>query len=248
MRLKIIVLFCFLIIFASHAHAFSFAVFGDNHGSGETFEKLIDKINQDKEIIFAINVGDAVLRGTEKEFKAYLKTVFKLNVPVYNVPGNHDTAHGGWKVFKRIFGYLYRSFDYRDCHFVILDNSFGESFNKRQFEWFKNDLSQSRARHKFVFLHRPIFDPSEIFDNYVMSGRQVTEEMMRLFEKYKVEYVFAGHIHGYASADRGGVRYIITGGAGAPLRLPPEFGGFYNYVKVTVGNGKATDKVQRVYE
>ena len=171
-----------------------------------------------------------------------------LKVPVYNVLGNHDGVSGGWRVFQNVFGALYYSFDYEGSHFVILNNAFKESFDSRQFNWLKNDLANSRAKHKFVFMHKPVFDPSEIHKNYIMSGRAVTEELMRLFARHKVDYVFAGHLHGYAKAERDGVVYIVTGGAGAPLYLPPELGGFYHYVRLDVEGGKIRDRAVRVYE
>jgi 3',5'-cyclic AMP phosphodiesterase CpdA len=162
--------------------------------------------------------------------------------------GNHDAVMGGWKNFQKYFGALYYSFDYQDSHFIILNNAFRESFGKEQFEWLKKDLAASRARHKFVFMHRPTFDPSEIYSNYIMSGREVTQELMLLFSRYKVDYVFAGHIHGYAKAERDGVTYIVTAGGGAPLYLPSGFGGFYHYVIISVENGKVSDRVVKINE
>jgi len=155
---------------------------------------------------------------------------------------------GGWKVFEKYFGPAYYSFDYQNSHFIVLDNSFQNRFDRTQFEWLKKELSSSQAKHKFVFMHRPTFDPSEIYQDYTMSGREVTQELMRLFTKFKVDYVFAGHIHGYARAERDGVIYIVTAGAGAPLYLPAGMGGFYNYVRVSVDNGKVSDKVINIYE
>jgi hypothetical protein len=38
-----------------------------------------------------------------------------------------------------------------------------------------------------------------------------------LFERYAVRAVFAGHDHGYARAERNGIRYFVSGGGGAPL-------------------------------
>jgi hypothetical protein len=81
-----------------------------------------------------------------------------------------------------------------------------------------------------------------------MSGRAVTEELIRMFATYKVDYVFAGHIHGYARSVRDGVTYIVTAGGGAPLYLPPEFGGYYHFVRVDVEDDSVRDKVIHLYE
>lgn len=242
-----ILLVCWLSLSLA-ASAFSFAVFGDNHGNQAALDRLIDKLNAEKGLAFAVNLGDFVLNGREDEYAEYVKRIARLKMPVYQVQGNHDGMNGGWRVFNKYFGPAYYSFDHEDAHFIVLDNSFRQSFDARQFAWLKADLAASRARRKFVFMHKPAFDPSELYAGYVMSGRATTEELERLFEKYRVAYVFAGHIHGYARARVNGVTYIITAGAGAPLYLPPEFGGFYNYVIMSVDKQRVRDRVERLYD
>lgn len=241
----------FLIIFclalAGRLFAFSFAVFGDNRDGDETFKLLIAKVNKEQGLAFAFNTGDFAANGKENKYLAYREMISQLKIPLHNVMGNHDSANGGWKLFEKYFGSAYYSFDHQDSHFIILNNAFKDSFDADQFAWLKKDLAASEARHKFVFMHRPIFDPSELYKGYIMSGRQVGEELMALFRKYKVDYVFAGHIHGYAKAVRDSVTYIVTGGAGAPLYLPPELGGYYHYVIIDVGR-KITDRSVRVYD
>jgi predicted phosphodiesterase len=74
----------------------------------------------------------------------------------------------------------------------------------------------------------------------------VTEELMALFKKYQVKMVVTGHIHGYARAERDGVIYLVTAGAGAPLYLPADFGGFYHYVKITVDGNKISEQVIKI--
>ena len=117
-----------------------------------------------------------------------------------------------------------------------------------QLAWLEAELANNLSEHLFVIMHKPVFDPSEIYKDHIMSGRAIIEKLMKLFEKFGVDYVFTGHIHGYAKSERNGVTYIVTGGAGAPLYLPPEFGGFYHYVKVTVDDGKIKDEIRMLYE
>jgi hypothetical protein len=38
-----------------------------------------------------------------------------------------------------------------------------------------------------------------------------------LFERYQVAAVFSGHDHCYERAERNGIRYVVSGGGGAPL-------------------------------
>lgn len=226
--------------------SFSFVAFGDNQGSDEIFLDLIDKVNQEQ-IDFALHLGDMVINGTPQEFEHYLELLSNIKVKTYTVPGNHDVVQGN-HIFKKYFGSLYYSFDYKNTHFIVLNNSFKRSFDAEQFAWLKQDLAKTDQEHIFVFMHRPTFDPTEIYKNYMMSGRRVTEELMRLFEKYKVDYVIAGHLHGYARTKRKGVVYLISGGAGGPLYLPKDFGGFHHYVRIDVAGDKIKDRVIKLYD
>ncbi|MBU1616152.1 MAG: metallophosphoesterase [Candidatus Margulisbacteria bacterium] len=240
--------FLTLLCLASSAFAFSFAVFGDNHRNDELLDLIIDRLNKDPEIAFTVNLGDFVLNGKKEEYLAFNQKVKRLKKPLFNVLGNHDGVNGGWRIFQRTYGPLYYAFDHDDCRFIILNNAFKESFDAVQFAWLKKELAAARNKKIFVFMHKPLFDPSEIYQHYVMSGRAVTEELMKLFEKYRVRYVFAGHVHGYARSERKGVVYVVSAGAGAPLYLPRELGGFYNYVKITVKGDSIADQVIRPYE
>ena len=245
---RLITGFLAFFLLTSCVFAYSFAVFGDNQGNYPVFNDLISKLKHEKGLDFIISVGDFVPYGEEAHYIKYRKIMADLGIPYYQVIGNHDAVHGGWKTFKKYFGPSYYSFSYEGDHFIVLDNAFKQSFDSRQFSWLKEELARPGSRHKFVFMHKPVFDPSEIYNDYVMSGRAVTEELMRLFIKYKVDYVFAGHIHGYARTKRDGVSYVVTGGAGGALHLPPEFGGFYHFIRMDVGANAIKDQLIRVYE
>jgi calcineurin-like phosphoesterase family protein len=229
------------------ADKFSFAVFGDNQDGDKVFIDLIDRLNKDASLAFAVNNGDLTPYGKEAEYKKYLKMTKKLNIKLYNVPGNHDLVAGGGKYYLKYIGPYYHSMDYANSHFIFLNNAFKDSFDKVQFNWLREDLENNKKEHVFVFMHRPTFDPNELYNGYVMSGRQVVEELMRLFERYNVNYVFAGHIHGYAKAKRGSITYIVTAGAGASLYLPREIGGIFHYIKITVDGDKILDEVKMIY-
>jgi len=230
------------------SESFSFVVFGDNRDGDKIFMDLIEKVNQEKDLSFAVNTGDLVSHGRENEYKNYLRMISNLKVKVYNVPGNHDLVLGGMKRFQKYFGPFYYAFDYKNSHFIILNNALKNSFDAKQFEWLRKDLASSKKKNVFVFMHRPTFDPTQIYKNHIMSGRETIAELMEVFRKYRVDYVIAGHIHGYARAERDGTIYIVTGGAGAPLYLPKDFGGFHHYVKIKVDGDDIVDEVIKIYD
>jgi Icc protein len=238
---------CWLLISVA-AFAYSFAVFGDNQGNYPVLKAMIARLGQEKGLDFIISVGDVVPYGEEAHFIKYKKLISELGLPLHQTIGNHDAVGGGRKTYQKYFGPLYYTFDYEGDRFIVLDNSLKGSFDNVQFSWLKRQLAKPGARHKFVVMHKPVFDPSELYQSHVMSSRAVTEELIRLFARYKVDYVLAGHIHGYARNERGRVTYIVSAGAGGPLYLPPEFGGFYNYVIITVGEDRISDRVVRIYD
>ncbi len=239
---------CIFLIFILYnsSFAFSFAVFGDNRDGDKVFSEILDKINNDKEIEFAVSTGDFVSYGQKAQYEKYLNLTKKYRFKIYHVMGNHDAVLGGHKLFAKYFGPNYYSFDHKNSHFVILDNSFRGTFDGKQYNYLFSVLEANKGKNIFVFFHKPMFDPSETYPNYVMSERQIAEKLLEIFKKYRVRYVFAGHIHGYAKAERGSVIYLVTAGAGAPLYLPRYLGGFYHYVKITVEGDRIKDEVIKI--
>jgi len=236
-----------ILLFISPSWGFTFAVFGDNRDGAETFKLILNQLNADPPA-FAVNTGDFVSRGQKEEYEHYLKLIKGAKFKIYHVMGNHDEVYGGGKWFAKYFGPAYYSFDYEGSHFIVLNNAFKGDFDKKQYTWLVADLKKNYGKNLFVFFHKPIFDPSETFPNYVMSERKISQELRELFKRYKVRYVFTGHIHGYARAKREGVIYIVTAGAGAPLYLPRYLGGFYHFVKVTVEGDRIEDEVVKLYD
>lgn len=58
-----------------------------------------------------------------------------------------------------------------------------------------------------------------------------------LMSKYKVDTVYLSHIHSYMDYSKDGVRYLITGGAGAELLTENSY---YHYIIAKVGDSKTT--------
>ncbi len=170
---------------------------------------------------FVIHLGDVVhpipALSTHEEAVALAGDVYAdLNVPLYVLPGNHDIGdkHNAWmpapvvdetshQVFKRHWGPLYRSFDYQDCHFVLLDTPVMNSNLAREHEqrqWLEDDLGKNRAagRRLFVFTHYPLFlyepDEPRHYDNLDEPARSW---LLDLLHHHSAEAVFSGHVHNF---------------------------------------------------
>ena len=74
----------------SEGKVFSFAVMGDNRDGDSILQKILEKIDTDKNIKFALNNGDLVPSGYEREFKDYLKMIKTCNKPIVSIIGNHE--------------------------------------------------------------------------------------------------------------------------------------------------------------
>jgi 3',5'-cyclic AMP phosphodiesterase CpdA len=154
------------------------------------------------------------------------------NVPVFTTAGNHDIRLDGGERYLQHFGPSTYSFDFGSAHFVVFNTSTGD-VSEDEIQWLTTDLTDSRAERKYVFTHIPPFDPRPE-GTHSMINLTTAERIMNIFEDSGVDAVFTGHIHLFNNSVVDGIRYVITGGAGASLYAAPEDGGIYHYVEVTI--------------
>jgi 3',5'-cyclic AMP phosphodiesterase CpdA len=174
-----------------------------------------------------------------------------VHVPYFLTVGNHD-AHvevaGSEETYKAQVDLpgneLYYSFAAGNALFVVLD-SYLKGEDKRitgeQFAWLEQSLASSKLKHRFIFVHHPLFpEPGrgKHHGNSLDRYKSERDKLHRLFMQYKVTAVFAGHEHLYLRKNVDGIQYVITGGGGAPLYARDEDGGFHHYALVTVDGDK----------
>lgn len=195
---------------------------------------------------FVIIVGDLIRGYTDDEdeiirqWDAFDKANELYEVSYKLVVGNHDVwDKRSEEIYKQRYGDLYYSFSVGDCHFIVLDSEdmtvveegqskTMEKIVGKQLEWLKKDLEKNKKK-SFVFMHKPLWHK-----DYEQSSNW-NEDVHPLLAKYNVDTVFAGHVHIYRkSGVRDGVKYIITGGAGAEIGSNEASGDFYHYLMVTV--------------
>lgn len=240
---------------------FTFVVFGDNrpnqpsHAQPETFKKILKEIDA-LNPAFAVNTGDSIYGSSNRErlrqqYADYTKTVRSLlRAKVYLALGNHEIlgSRANQEFFAKELGAPYYSFDYGGSHFVVLDSELvGEAgrITGKQLEWLKEDLEKSRAaRHKFVFFHRPMYAVDGHLGRCLDMYPDDRDALHALFVRSRITAVFAGHEHLFHEQVKNGVRYIITGGAGAFLYPSIKGGGdFHHFIVVSVDGDKVEMKV-----
>ncbi len=189
----------------------------------------------------SVNVGD-IISGYNKEdpdltirqWENYDRAALGLRKPCFMVVGNHDVwDEQSAEIYTKRYGPLYYSFDHKGVHFTCLSSEVPEEANSigdGQLAWLEEDLQQAQdARHRFVFLHRPMWTQRRGADAEGWMGR-----VHSLLLKYEVDTVFAGHDHYYQFEEIDGIRYIISGGGGAELRGHRLAGGFFHFLSVSV--------------
>jgi predicted phosphodiesterase len=206
-----------------------FYVFGDSQGYQGSLEQIAATANQERPD-FVFHCGDLTPFGQENQYQAVLEALSMFQVPVHTTPGNHDIREGGGARYVEHLGSPFYSFDVWDAHFTVFNTSAGD-VSEEEMEWLEQDLAQSDASLKFVFTHIPPFDPREGY-NHTLNNETTAERLMTLFAAEQVETVFAGHIHMYNESWVDGVRYVISGGAGASLSSDAGDGAIYHYVVV----------------
>jgi 3',5'-cyclic AMP phosphodiesterase CpdA len=167
--------------------------------------------------------------------------VKNLDFPAYPVLGNHDVFGVNPKSLvssdhpeygKRMFasriggGKTYRSFDFRDWHFVLLDSiqvtaalSYEGGIDEEQFDWLKKDLYSVGVERPVVLVtHIPFFSILPTFQ--IGSTEPVpasivvknAKEILEFSSRFNVRLILQGHVHiveehGYKNQE------IITSGA-----------------------------------
>lgn len=228
----------------SNPDDFTFAVFGDNKGNSSFFDPLLQDIRGDKEIAFAIDIGDLVGEGKRSQYRHFLDQVREnLTIPFLTATGNHD-YNNGFDHYTNIFGPTYYAFQTGQCSFIVLDTTNDSGFDKTQRQWLEDELKKAQdAKARFIFMHIPPFDPRG-------GGSYLPErdrnDLQELFTRYRVTHLFTSHIHGYFSGVWGGIPYTISGGAGARLQGSDPQHFFHHYVKVRVNNGKVDLTIRRI--
>lgn len=229
---------------------FSFVVLGDSRSFYDVAKKVFLQAATEKPA-FILGNGDIVRRGRVEEYISHhLQLVKQIKpIPFITAAGNHEEGpNKDFAAFKALYGDTRFSFDYGNCRFVGISNNSFFDMTRDNLDYLEKELSKPGVAHKFVVFHVP---PDNL-DVYVGSeeGRGFRwrhDEFYGLMATQKVDHVFMGHVHGYATTEVQGVKYTITGGAGANLadQLPVD-GQVHNYVVVHVKKGGLEYEVVRL--
>ena len=165
----------------------------------------------DVDAAFGVTLGD-IMYDELNLWERQNQIIGKLNLPFYNVPGNHDMNFDAQddqyalETFKRHFGPPYFSFDYGQVHFIALDDvdyqgrnaetgrpTYEGKIGEKQLRWLANDLRHVSEDRLIVFMmHIPLYHPHSDAPAINVTDR---EELFELIKNRKHLLAIAGHLH-----------------------------------------------------
>ena len=219
--------------------AYAFAVIGDTEARPHVNDRVA-KMIWDERPNFCLNLGDLTDGGQQrKKFQwnyEYFSGMTQLHsrIPVFPVAGNGESDlywYNRYHALPEPEGFY--KFSYGNADFFMLDSNQKEEFapGKKQYNWLEEQLKNSRAKWKFVCHHHAPYsaDENDYGDSWKGDsdmGDLKIREIVPLYEKYKVDMVFFGHLHTYQRTlpisenqvnEENGVVYVQAGGGGGNL-------------------------------
>ncbi len=241
---------------------FKFVVYGDNRSDAATHAaivRMIEKAPAD----FLLHTGDMVQTGdNESEWQEFFSIENKLlsSRCLFASVGNHELTTPdptGQVNFLRYFAsieddgrerpHLYGSFRWSNTRFFMLNAM--DSWTGEERDWLKSELAsamnESGLVHRIAVLHHGPYSSGRHGGNARLHANGIVD----ILRDNKVDLVLAGHDHVYERGEGQGIKYIVSGGAGAPLysrgKGTPEtqkFESVNHYLEVAIdGEGVTID-------
>ena len=224
----------------SGATSLKFAQVSDVHflenGSNTTFKMIgesprllddaIEQINEQNDLDFVMFTGDLIDKSFEKELRAVLPHVQKLNTPWYFAFGNHDRCVGGYlttEVYLKMLNEVNKNYKFKKTYYsfepkksykvIVLDDIITNEITSNgfiddaQLKWLKNELDKSKNDTVLIFMHVPLIEPFASPNHKLRNASQV----IKLIESYKNPIgVFQGHYHATKVTQHDNVLYVST--------------------------------------
>jgi hypothetical protein len=202
-----------------------FALFGDDRGGVATHEMVAKRV-ADEPIDFLVNTGDLVADGRiGSQWEAFFDIEDKLlrDHCMFTAVGNHELIQENGASYLRYFGtpeqqqkhWFFTTFRWGFVRFFVLNGE--ASFLAEDRTWLERELSKAdgepNLQWRVVLIHSGPFSSGLHGDNDKLHGAEVP----KLLRDHHVDLVLEGHDHIYERGASDGLRYVVSGGAGAPL-------------------------------
>jgi len=226
---------------AAATAAFSFVQISDTHvgfnkaANPDPIATLHEAIAQVKALpqqpAFVLHTGDISHLSKPEQFDTADQILKDLGVPVFHVPGEHDTLdEGNGKVYLDRYGAMTKakgtgwySFDHGGVHFIALVNVVGlkgggsGSLGPEQVQWLADDVANLRSSTPIVvFAHMPLWDVYTPW-GWGTSDAPAAFEHLKRFGSVTV---LNGHIHQVTQKVEGNVAFHTGRSTAYPQPAP----------------------------
>jgi len=226
---------------AASAGAFSFVQISDTHvgfnkaANPDPIATLHEAIAHVKALpqqpAFVLHTGDITHLSKPEQFDTADQILKDVGVPVFHVPGEHDTLdEGNGKIYLDRYGPMtkakgtgYYSFDHSGVHFIALINVVGltgggsGSLGADQIQWLADDVAGlSSSTPIVVFAHMPLWDVYAPW-GWGTSDAPAAFEHLKRFGSVTV---LNGHIHQVTRKVEGNVAFHTARSTAYPQPAP----------------------------
>ena len=192
---------------------FDFLALGDIQDGITTFDKVVEVLNQQKNIDFVLFLGDVTINSQAEQFEAVLAAFDQIKFPIYSTPGNHDIKSSE-PIYQHYFGRANYSFKYKNVVFTGVDTG-SWSMSDQTWDWYLDWLEDAKSDTHIVFSH---ISPTESFGlrGGQWKSRREANSFIAHASRKSVDAMFYGHLHTLDILTLAGIPTYISGGAGAP--------------------------------
>ncbi|MBO5738114.1 metallophosphoesterase [bacterium] len=197
-----------------------------NQNTAKNFEKLIDKINNEKKVEFIVFTGNNISKPSPIDLKNFLKTAKKLKSPYYIVLGQKDVSkqkdlskEAYMKIVKKNVrthrkitspNYVFKK---KDIVFIVADGSkdviptSSGYFKDDVILWLDEQLDNYADKKVIILQHYPLIPPIKKETHYTYKANEYLE---LLSEHKNVKAIIAGHFGVNKEQEANGILHIST--------------------------------------
>lgn len=207
---------------------FRFVIYGDTRSDRSAHRAVVDAVHREG-ADFAVHTGDLVADGRDEgDWQDFFDIEAPLlrDVPLVPVIGNHEYVHplsSGMPNYQRYVHFeptgptpeVDATFRFANARFVLTSSY--DDWTGPSRDWLALELDRARREAPegwlFVVMHEGPRSSGPHGDSEALRDAGVD----RLLRRARVDLVISGHDHAYERGDDEGLRYMVSGGGGAPL-------------------------------
>ena len=215
-----------------------FAVVGEGNNSIGVLERqIIPRLNASG-LDFVVSAGNIVSGGSEDKYRALLGTLSHLDIPYLLTFGENEYQEFGSTRFYQRFGPHFYSINLPQARLVFLDAT-GRTPTDWQERWLRDILQPDDPTPIVVFVGHPLVPPAQETllppDIGAWSDPTDRARILGLLSQLGVDLVVSAGAATYSDQTQGGIRHLVTGGAGGFVVNDDK--SFYHYLELDVSGG-----------